>query len=323
MHWALNRATVPVMILVLALAMRCFAMHQTRKDLELIKVNPPHFSLDGLILGKSRRKDFAGNNYYYFVFQKSHDRYVSDSMQNNGGEWEGFLNSLLEDLFKKETKKNATSPHSLVVMDVGANLGSFTLFAASLGCEVRAFEMQPLVYTVLEMSIRLSGYQKHAILYNEAIWNFSRPVTFTPRKNNFGNTWIDSRLDEGKGEIKMVAKRLDSVILNENIFFIKLDVEGVEEWALRGFDSHINTKKVKHVAIGDSGIAHAAIYNWLYNVGYSCRNFGPRSSSNLALDGCENHAAVPSQCYWNSSLELEAVLAKITNGHLNILCSLQ
>lgn len=311
-----------LLIYVLLLLVANAVNHPRKAELDLIKDSQPHFSLDSLVLGKSKRRDFLGNHYYYFVFQKWADQYVSDAMQRNGGEWEGFLNRLLEYQVTQETT-SGKSPRTLVVVDVGANLGSFTLFAASLGCNVRAFEMQPLVYTVLEMGIRLSGYQKHCHLFNEAIWNSTREVTFTPTKKNFGNTWIDSRTEKGGGEVKMTSKRLDEVISDANIFFLKLDVEGVEEWALRGFDSYINAKRVKHIAIGDSGLFHAALYKWLYAVGYSCRNYGPVSSSNLPLQDCEKHDAFPASCIWKTFHDLETALARITNGHLNVFCTLQ
>ena len=50
-------------------------------------------------------------------------------------------------------------PISLKVLDVGLNFGAFALFTASLKCEVWAFEMQPHIFTAVDMAMRLSGYR--------------------------------------------------------------------------------------------------------------------------------------------------------------------
>ena len=50
-------------------------------------------------------------------------------------------------------------PFPLKVFDVGMNFGAFTLFASSLKCEVWGFEMQPHIFTLVDMSLRISGYR--------------------------------------------------------------------------------------------------------------------------------------------------------------------
>jgi FkbM family methyltransferase len=290
-------------------------------DLKLIQMDPPHFPMNDLILGKSKTLDYLGNHYYYFVFNKRSDLYVSDAMQRNGGVWEGFLNDLLKHLVDTEIAKNPNRHlKDLVVVDAGANLGSFTLFAASLGVKVWAFEMQLEVYTVLEMSLRMSGYRDHARVYNIPLWNSTREMYYTTMRQNFGGAYL--RRDPAPGEVKVNTSRLDTVVTDPRIFFIKLDTEGVEEYVLNGFDSKVNQKLVKHIAIGDSGQPHFAIYEWLYRVGYVCRNFGP-DTNNLRIQGCDNHANYDKNtCEWPTFNDLVNVVGKLNRGHFNIVCSL-
>ena len=56
-------------------------------------------------------------------------------------------------------------------VDFGANIGAFTLEAASRHLRVFAFEMQPWLYTALDLSVRASGYSAHTKLFGTALWD--------------------------------------------------------------------------------------------------------------------------------------------------------
>ncbi len=55
-----------------------------RHELELIRSKDNHFLLDGMVVGKSTTLDYRGNPYYFFVFQKRMDTYVSGDMLKSG-----------------------------------------------------------------------------------------------------------------------------------------------------------------------------------------------------------------------------------------------
>jgi FkbM family methyltransferase len=298
-------------------------LHSKRKhhkpDLELIKIQPPHFPMNDFVLGKSKYLDYNGNHYYYFVFNTNQDKYISTTMQRNGGVWEEFLDWLLKYLVDEEIAKTGKKLHDLVVIDAGANIGAFTLYAGSLGVKVWSFEMQQLVYTLLEMSIRISGYRDRVRIFNVPLWNTTKEITYTTMKGNYGGAYV--RRDAAEGEVKATTRRLDSIVTDEHIFFMKIDTENVEEYVLSGFNSVVNAKRVKHIAIGDSGIFHMPIYTWLYSLGYSCRNYGPYDTSNLMID-CDQPSKVAEACYYKDITALEASMKAITRGHLNLVCSL-
>ena len=115
-------------------------------DLNLI---PPYggFSMTDVRIGKSTVTDFRGGPYYFFVLDPTHDMYVSKSMLNGG--WENWLSDLFDRLLAERTHADMDLP----VLDIGANFGSFSLFAASKHVRVHAFEMQPYVYTLLEVRL--------------------------------------------------------------------------------------------------------------------------------------------------------------------------
>ena len=277
------------------------------------------FSLGSVVLCRSKTVDYMGKYYYFFVYEdKKIDKFVSAEMIKTGGAWEYFLNDLIEHLVAEEVKKGIDAK-KLTIVDAGANLGAFTLFAASLGCRVWAFEMQAVVYTLLELSIRVSGYHERVRSFNVPLWNFTRSVAFSPVRGNLAGTSIVTNSQVGH-EIA-TAVRIDSIVQDEPIFLLKLDVESHEENVIGGIDRHIENKMVKFITVGDSGVFHMPIYQNLYKSGFTCRNYGPRHSSNVIKgENCE----VPSShknCTWMTVEALMVDFRQIKRGHFNVLCS--
>ncbi len=57
-----------------------------------------------------------------------------------------------------------TDPRNSLVVDVGANLGFFVMYAASMGCTVHAFEPQHRLLAHQRSSIMLNGFTKQITL---------------------------------------------------------------------------------------------------------------------------------------------------------------
>mmetsp|Transcript_7854 Transcript_7854/g.13012 ORF Transcript_7854/g.13012 Transcript_7854/m.13012 type:complete len:341 (+) Transcript_7854:38-1060(+) len=278
----------------------------------------PHFELKDMILAKSSVEDYRGNNYYCFVFNSGADQYVSREMLANGCEWEGFLNELIRHLVKEETSKTGLPPSKLLIVDVGANLGSFTLAAAATGCHVHAFEMQIVCYTMVEMSTRMSGYADRVKVHNVPLWNETIETSYTPSYGNFGGTYLRK---DSTGQMKVLSQRMDKYVTEPSVFFIKLDIEGAEERALLGLSHLVNERKIKYIAIGDSGTAHYSLLTWLYGAGYTCRNYGPAGTSNInPIDCSKPHEKIDSSCYWPTFTDLKEKFDAIKRGHINVLC---
>ena len=143
---------------------------------------------------------------------------VSGAMLQSGGIWAQPLNDLFLSLIKGRKKE------PLVVVDLGANVGPFSLFVASQGYEVRyrtrrthccdqglrvkaryfvythmdtrcdapcmlqvySFEMQLHVYTMLELSRRINHYS-NMHLFNAALWNETGiELSYRPLHGNLG-----------------------------------------------------------------------------------------------------------------------------------------
>ena len=124
-----------------------------------------------------------------------------------------------------------------VVIDVGANIGTYSLQAASIVGEygsVHSFEAHPDIAGYLERNVALNGRQ-NITLYNIALGNHSGRLSFTDRKSDDQNA---ISLDSNE-LLRVRVKRLDDVldhVLNriEFISLLKIDVEGYERFVLEG-----------------------------------------------------------------------------------------
>eukprot|EP01036_Dinobryon_divergens_P036584 gene36584-47672_t len=237
-------------------------------------------------LGKSKYKDIDGNHYYFVTFAPTADTLVSFEMLLEGGQWEEHLNLLFQHTWAQEMSRlnvSAADPISLKVLDVGLNFGAFALFTASLKCEVWAFEMQPHIFTAVDMALRLSGYRSRVHMFNNAVYDRSETVVyFDSFKTNFGQTTVHH---DKKNSDMITTLRIEEVVRpllppsptpdgNEEVlspenevFFMKMDIEHSEPYALLGMQSLLLEGRIRHIVIESFTPLLLPIF---YKIGYTC-----------------------------------------------------
>lgn len=158
----------------------------------------------------------------------------------------GVREPLETQLVKKQIKEGD------VVLDIGANLGYYTLiFARLVGSKgtVYSFEPEPYNFSLLKKNVDINGY-KNVRLENAAISNKNGNTRLYLAKEHTGmhriypSRWVSKNY----AEVKMI--RLDDYFkddfLKNRISFIKIDVEGSELSVLQGMQSLLdNNKEVK------------------------------------------------------------------------------
>jgi FkbM family methyltransferase len=135
------------------------------------------------------------------------------------------------DLFKKEIRPGD------IVLDIGANIGYYTLIAARLvGSEGRvyAFEPDPTNFQLLQKNIQANGYQNIRPL-NRAVSSRAGEVSLYLNPSNRGDHRIYDSGD-GRTSVKVQTLRLDDFFkpLEKKVHFIKMDIQGAEFAALTG-----------------------------------------------------------------------------------------
>ena len=122
-----------------------------------------------------------------------------------------------------------------VVVDVGANIGTHSLLAASLGCEVYAIEPHPVIFKYLQENVLLNGFDIK--LFNLALGNFNAHILLSDK-------YADEQNRIGNEGVKVRIRRLDD-LLDMPIDLLKVDTEGYEKFVfLGGMDTLRRTKCV-------------------------------------------------------------------------------
>lgn len=117
-----------------------------------------------------------------------------------------------------------------IVVDVGANIGTFTLTASGIAGagRVTAIEAHPRIFGYLRENIALNG-RGNVVAMNNAVSDAEGVVEFS-------DSWSDvlNRIAASGGRVKVRAARLDTLLDDRSVDLLKIDIEGYELQALRG-----------------------------------------------------------------------------------------
>ncbi|MEM1510251.1 MAG: FkbM family methyltransferase [Thermofilaceae archaeon] len=125
-----------------------------------------------------------------------------------------------------------------VFVDVGANVGYYTLLAARKGCKVVAVEPVPQTLAVLRINLRLNRLEGLVTVVGKCAWSSRGHVKLAiPQGKFFG--LASTVLNRGKSAtVDIECVDLDSVLCSySEVRLMKIDVEGAEYEVLKGADS--------------------------------------------------------------------------------------
>jgi FkbM family methyltransferase len=124
-------------------------------------------------------------------------------------------------------------PNSLI-LDVGSNIGVFTLSFAKLfpTCQVWSFEMMPNTFQCLERTCQINKLN-NVVLKNIGLMDKTDEYSVRYKKIKSGQTYITDIKENDNDLKKAKCTTLDSFELT-NISFIKMDIQGAEYYALLG-----------------------------------------------------------------------------------------
>lgn len=154
---------------------------------------------------------------------------------------DGIYEEYETELVKKEIKRGD------VILDLGANIGYYTLIFAKLVGEsgkVFAFEPDPDNFALLKKNVENNGYQ-NVVLINKAISDKTGKLKlYINKEDNKGDHRIHDWHD-GRESIEIESIKLDDYFKNYNgkIDFIKMDIQGAEFEAVQGMFHLLNNNQ--------------------------------------------------------------------------------
>lgn len=115
-----------------------------------------------------------------------------------------------------------------LIIDIGANLGSFSMYAANKGANVLSFEPDSYNFNYLLKNIKINNFENKIKAYNVAISDKPGTVKLSINDNHACNSIMDS---DQYNTLDVTSTTID-IIINElkiqKINLIKIDVEGAE-----------------------------------------------------------------------------------------------
>lgn len=170
--------------------------------------------------------------------------------------------------FQKQCTGPTYNEHNKpVFVDVGANVGIYSLYAAFLYPSLRIIAVEPDVNNYIELvkNINLNGF-KNIIPMNMAIGGWNQASFFKNTSSLPGNS--DGKLDKEDGSplLSITIDYLTGIV--SKIDFIKIDIDGGEYDAIFGMEQDNGKIKSMLIEIDTSDKRYTTVQRYLYNGGY-------------------------------------------------------
>jgi len=134
-------------------------------------------------------------------------------------------------------------PNNPVILDIGANIGSHTLYwtlkSPKKAKHVYAFEVIDETYNILKRNIEINNLQNRVTAFDFGLSNVNSSAKVQQKSDSFQSCC--AILERGEGIYKF--KRLDDLDIKEKVDFVKIDVEGQEVSVIEGAKKFLTKNK--------------------------------------------------------------------------------
>ena len=131
-----------------------------------------------------------------------------------------------------------------IALDVGAHIGTWSLFMSQRFETVYSFEADPDNFACLEKN---TAQSKNILPYHYSVSDIDKWVYLNydkHRKGNTGSNYVTNEEIKDNQNISVRAIALDSLLKNnKSVDFVKIDVEGYEYFALLGMQELLKRNK--------------------------------------------------------------------------------
>jgi FkbM family methyltransferase len=165
----------------------------------------------------------------HFIFVDPADEQITPHLVARGY-WESWIEAVIRRLIRPGDR----------VIEVGANLGYYTLLlAAGIGPTGRldSFEANPRLAALVGRSVEFNGYAPFAAVHAQAVSNQPGTLRFAASRTQSGGGHLalpGHAYGSETAVIEVPAVRLDDIVREGRVDFIRMDAEGAEPLILEG-----------------------------------------------------------------------------------------
>lgn len=192
------------------------------------------------------------------LHRPDHDIYVSQLI-HRGEMFDSHVYESVARVHAYWSHTYASKASEPLFVDVGGNVGTFTLFAAALGFRTFTFEPLQSNYGLMWQALRMNDF-KRSKLYSAALSSGPGAVDLYMFEGNYGSTFMPSSGTDPRVNAKgvryegsSVTVRMEDVLGNElgerMVELLKIDCEGAEALVLLGAATLIRSRRFRSVII--------------------------------------------------------------------------
>lgn len=157
-----------------------------------------------------------------------------------------------------------------IFIDVGANVGTYSVLLLDKVKTVYAFEAHPVTANFCKMNFLLNNISETHVI-SKAVSHNCEPKFFSNLENA---SPTNARLTDDKNAIAVQATTLDTFFQEQQFdkatqFIVKIDVEGFEHEVFEGAKTLIASKAVKAIIFETFSSKNAEIVSLLQTLGYT------------------------------------------------------
>ncbi|XP_052761811.1 uncharacterized protein LOC128204435 [Mya arenaria] len=176
------------------------------------------------------------------VYKASEDIWVSGSIiKHQSWEWENVVT----------VWKLMKPVKDMAFLDLGCNIGAFTIPMAKLRRRVIAVDANKENLKMLAASLHLGGLDVNVTLVWNGVSNETKYVHLVPSTSNVGGTKIEQSVIQSPtdNENSIITIQLDDMVTKcgSGPFFMKMDIETHEAMALRGAATFFKEIDVRYI----------------------------------------------------------------------------
>jgi FkbM family methyltransferase len=174
-----------------------------------------------------------------------------------------------------------------VFVDIGANVGSYTVLAAKLGARVVAVEPIPATFDHLVANVRLNGLESLVTAHRVGLSDRNGTLRFTTDHGTINHVLAATENLAGT-DIEVVT--LDSILAGVSPALIKIDVEGHELAVLNGAGRTLGSPSLLAVIMETNGsglrygISDAQLYELMEARGFAPYTYTAMTRELMPLD---------------------------------------